>query len=254
MRIYSDDHVDSISRILELKSGYLRLDAIKEALQKGEAKPGREKEARPYSPEKYGRAAREDRYSRIVDAALESFASRGYHNTKISDIAEMTGCGVGTIYKYFADKKALLLAVSDRVMDIMLQDVAEVEGFVLNPIERLRHKGQILLKTRGHIKDIIYLLQAETVGEDVEFSRKAEELLEKYTEACQKDIRDAISMGLLRELDVEAATYGLLGMVLMMGYRFGRDSRYTPEEIIDMVAEILLRGVLSGNRQGDDVT
>jgi len=244
VRVFSEDYVERISSILEMKSRYLRLDAIKEALQREEVSYGAKKGAPTYPPSKGGEAGYEDRYYRIVDAALKSFSSDGYYNTKISDVARMTGCGVGTIYRYFPNKKALLLAVSDRVIEMMLREVDQVDDLSPNPIERLKYRGLVFLKTYGHIKDIIFLMQAEAVGRDVEFSRKADELFEKFTEVTRDDIGNAISMGLIRELDVEAASYGLLGMVQMMGYMLCPYDRYTPEEIIEMVADILLRGVL----------
>lgn len=244
VRIFSEDYVERISSILEMKSRYLRLDAIKEALRKGEVPSDVKKGAPAYRPSKGGESEHEDRYSQIVDAALKSFSSDGYYNTKISDVAEMVGCGVGTIYRYFPNKKALLLAVSDRAIEMMLREVDQVDDLSPNPIERLRYKGLVFLKTYGHIKDIIFLMQAEAVGQDVQFSHKADELFEKFTEVTRNDIRSAISMGLIRELDVEAASYGLLGMVQMIGYMFCPNNRYTPEEIIDFVSDILLKGVL----------
>ena len=244
IRIFSEDYVERISSILEMKYRYLRLDAIKEVLQREEVSYDAKKDAPANRPSEGGEAGYEDRYYRIVDAALRSFSSDGYYNTKISDIAEMIGCGVGTIYRYFPNKKALLLAVSDRVIEMMLREVDQVDDLSPNPIERLKNKGLVFLKTYGHIKDIIFLMQAEAVGQDVEFSRKADELFERFTEVTRDDIREAISMGLIRELDVEAASYGLLGMVQMMGYMLCPHNRYTPEEIIDIVSDILLRGVL----------
>lgn len=243
-RIFSEDYVERISSILEMKSRYLRLDAIKEAMQREQVSFDAKKDIPAYRPSTGGEAGHEDRYYRIIDAALKSFSSDGYYNTKISDVARMTGCGVGTIYRYFPNKKALLLAVSDRVIEIMLREVDQVDDLSPNPIERLKYRGLVFLKTYGNIKDIIFLMQAEAVGRDMEFSRKADELFEKFTEVTRDDIRSAISMGLIRELDVEAASYGLLGMVQMMGYMLCPYDRYTPEEIIEMVSDILLKGVL----------
>jgi AcrR family transcriptional regulator len=49
---------------------------------------------------------------RILDAAAEVFAERGLHVT-LDDIARHAGVGVGTVYRRFADKDALIDALFD---------------------------------------------------------------------------------------------------------------------------------------------
>ena len=56
-----------------------------------------------------GRGARTR--SRLLEAARELFARRGYEGTSIGDVAEAAEIGVGTVYHHFEDKRSLLLAV-----------------------------------------------------------------------------------------------------------------------------------------------
>lgn len=49
-----------------------------------------------------------DKQRAILDAALILFAERGFHGAPTSLIAERAGVGVGTIYRYFKDKDALI--------------------------------------------------------------------------------------------------------------------------------------------------
>jgi AcrR family transcriptional regulator len=50
----------------------------------------------------------DDKRRRILDAALVTFAERGYHGTSVPEVAEAAGVGVGTLYRYFEDKNALV--------------------------------------------------------------------------------------------------------------------------------------------------
>ena len=50
---------------------------------------------------------REERQSQILQAAMDLFAKKGLHNTKISEIAARAGVSQGTIYWYFDSKEAL---------------------------------------------------------------------------------------------------------------------------------------------------
>ena len=55
------------------------------------------------------------RRTQILDAAMAVFAERGYHRATIREVARTAGVADGTIYNYFADKEALLLACLDRL-------------------------------------------------------------------------------------------------------------------------------------------
>jgi AcrR family transcriptional regulator len=74
------------------------------------AKEARPRKAAPEGPPKRGRGRPlvDDKRRRILDAALKAFAERGYHGTSVPEVADVAGVGVGTLYRYFADKNALV--------------------------------------------------------------------------------------------------------------------------------------------------
>ncbi|MBS2961901.1 TetR/AcrR family transcriptional regulator [Actinocrinis puniceicyclus] len=61
--------------------------------------------------------ARRNRES-VLDAAGELFAQRG-DGVQMDEIAERAGLGVGTLYRHFADKRALLAAIIGRRFEAM---------------------------------------------------------------------------------------------------------------------------------------
>jgi len=90
----------------------------------------------------------------IALAALELIAEQGFHGTPISQIAKRAGVGVGSIYRYFADKDEMIHAIHARLEDRLHQALdeglnKEVQGrelfiemisllvrhFVANPLE-----------------------------------------------------------------------------------------------------------------------
>jgi AcrR family transcriptional regulator len=55
-----------------------------------------------------GRPVSGDKRREILDAGLRMFAERGYHGTSVPEVAEAAKVGVGSLYRYFASKDALV--------------------------------------------------------------------------------------------------------------------------------------------------
>jgi AcrR family transcriptional regulator len=70
-------------------------------------------------------------YARILDEAARIFDERGYHATTTNDVAAAAQVSVGSLYQYFPNKDALLVALADRHLD-------EVRPLVAALSERLR--------------------------------------------------------------------------------------------------------------------
>lgn len=62
---------------------------------------------------------------RLVEAAIDAFAGRGYDATTVDDVCRTCGLSKGSVYTYFATKEELFLAASEHVFE---QRYATVEG------------------------------------------------------------------------------------------------------------------------------
>ena len=50
-----------------------------------------------------------EKYDRILEAAIKVFAEKGFHQSTISQIARQAGVADGTIYLYFKNKDDILV-------------------------------------------------------------------------------------------------------------------------------------------------
>src|SRR3954465_7464513 len=55
-----------------------------------------------------------DRRAQILEAAIICFAKRGFHQTSMHDVSAEAGISVGLIYRYFANKEAVISAMADK--------------------------------------------------------------------------------------------------------------------------------------------
>ncbi len=53
--------------------------------------------------------------NRVLDAAETLFFEQGYDATSVQDVAKQAKCSIGSVYHHFRDKKAIALALFDRM-------------------------------------------------------------------------------------------------------------------------------------------
>jgi AcrR family transcriptional regulator len=69
---------------------------------------------------------RDEKRAELIAAARTLFLERGYERTSIGKVAEAAGVAPNTIYWYFEDKDALLLAAADEFLQSVLADYPSV--------------------------------------------------------------------------------------------------------------------------------
>lgn len=93
---------------------------------------------------------------RILTAAAETMSQRG-HNVPMSEIAEAAGVGIGTLYRGYPDRTALLHALEHRAYDLLIDilDRIEISGqsgadaIETYLVEGLKLGNQLVLPLRG---------------------------------------------------------------------------------------------------------
>lgn len=84
-----------------------------------------------------GRQRHEAKYQRILEAALDVFARKGFHESKISEIARAAGVADGTIYLYFKNKDDLLISLFEAKLEAINQGLREELAHIHGVREKL---------------------------------------------------------------------------------------------------------------------
>lgn len=81
--------------------------------------------------EKLSRREREKLWQRrqMLDAAIELFSERGYHNVSMHQIAERLEFAIGTLYKFFKNKEDLYRA-------LVTEKSTEIFGALAEPLSK----------------------------------------------------------------------------------------------------------------------
>lgn len=96
-----------------------------------------------------------EKKNKIIDAGLELFKEKGFHNTNTAEIAAKAGVSTGTVYSYFKDKKAILVEVLDFYMKKIMTPMYDYISQITLPFDLksvLRNIIEISLQM--HINDM----------------------------------------------------------------------------------------------------
>jgi AcrR family transcriptional regulator len=81
----------------------------------------------------------DERKTQILDAAMDTFAQKGFHKTRMSDIAETSGLSKGSLYWYFDSKDAIILNLLDKVFEPELKEFKALITDRRPVLDRLYH-------------------------------------------------------------------------------------------------------------------
>jgi TetR/AcrR family transcriptional regulator, fatty acid metabolism regulator protein len=84
------------------------------------------------------KTSREDKRRRIIDAAVEVFADKGFFGSRVSEIAEAAGVADGTIYLYFKSKDDILISLFKEKMTEINQRFSALLSETDDPEQKLR--------------------------------------------------------------------------------------------------------------------
>jgi AcrR family transcriptional regulator len=186
-----------------------------------------------------------DAARRLVLAAVEAFAERGYHATTTRDIASRAGMSPAALYIHYKTKEELLYQISGvghRLSLGLLQDAANTGG---TPAERLAAAVRSFVRwhaehhTTGRVVQYeLDALSAEHYAEIVGLRRQSEGVIRSV-------IQDGVKSGEFDVPDVSGTTLAVLSLCIDVARWFNPDGRRTPDEIGELYADLVLRMVLA---------
>ncbi len=228
MAYYDAGHVAELRRIRELQEEGYPIAMIRE-MKEG---------ARGWKEAAAGEAAPPaDKKAQIMEKAVEVFARKGYHKTRISDITRAVGLGHSTFYLYFPSKKAMFLECVDRVFQAMFSGVWEEIKHEENPLRRLRMRGEAVLRYHPEFLDILHVLHG-SMEDDPRLEAKRREIYASVAKTVQRDIDKAIGEGMIPEINSEVASYMLVGWLETAPLLLSEDMGYSVDDLLDTLDHI----------------
>jgi AcrR family transcriptional regulator len=131
---------------------------------------------------------------RILEAATEVFATRGYAGAGVDRLAERSGIAKTAIYYHFGNKEGLLAAVLERAATQWIdgiQSAAKQGGDPLQRLDRALAGMRAMLEERPWIYKLFQILALEVADEKPEIRATLRAILDKARDAIVDGMREA---------------------------------------------------------------
>ncbi len=154
---------------------------------------------------------------------MRVFARRGFHTSRVGDIAEEAGVAHGLLYHYFSSKDEVLQTVFRENWSELLQRFEQVDASEEPADEKLRGIVKILLRTWRNDPDLVTVMVRE-VGRSAQLATQVEVIGEGFA-VIERVIREGQAEGVFRSgLDPRLASWVVYGGLeeILTGWVMGR--------------------------------
>ena len=192
-------------------------------------------------------AALEDKRQQLLGAAVRVFARKGFHASRVGDIAEEAGVAHGLLYHYFKSKDQVLEAVFHENWSILVARIESVEETDEPAADQIRHIAAIVLRTWLHLPDVVRVVIQE-FGRSPELGERIGELTLPIV-ALQRVIARGIERGEFRkDIDPAFAATVVYGSIdeLLTAWVLGRLP--SDEDAVARAEQTLVEVILLGLR------
>jgi len=182
-----------------------------------------------------------DRRRELLDAAIVVFARKGFHASRVGDIAEEAGVAHGLLYHYFRSKEEVLETIVRETWQLLQADTERIESSGAALDEQLRRFARIYLGSWLSSPDLIRVLVRE-VGRSPQLGVRVGEIGGVFV-ALRRMIEAARERGEVRpDCNAQLAAwifYGALEEILtawVLGQLAGgeRDVERAVETVVDV--------------------
>jgi AcrR family transcriptional regulator len=181
---------------------------------------------------------------RILEAALDIFSSKGYHEARLDDIVEAAHISKGSIYFYFPNKERLFLALVDQFADLIERRATEaIERQPRVGIDRVRAAITAVIETFGKYRRPAKILLVQAVGLGAAFEKKRLEVTDRFAALIERHLDEAVAVGEIQPIDTTVVAHAWMGAIYNLVIRWVMTGDPPAERIPPTLVPLLLRSV-----------
>jgi TetR/AcrR family fatty acid metabolism transcriptional regulator len=149
--------------------------------------------------------------TRILEAAVKVFATKGYHETKVDDIVSESHTSKGAFYFYFPSKQEIFLALVDTFAKLLEDRLEQAIKSKTHGLEQMDAALTSILSLFSQYRGLAKIALVQAVGLGAAFEEKRRAINDRLTQVVQSRLEQAIADGSLPSQPAEIAARAWVG-------------------------------------------
>jgi AcrR family transcriptional regulator len=183
---------------------------------------------------------------RLLQAAAEEFARRGYARTSSESISRRAGMSKATFYEHFANKQDCILALFDRAAEVVgeaMVDAAQAAGDDAG--QRMKAATHAFLRSVAEHPAFAQTLLIEIIGAGPEAALRRDQIMQGFAGLLDAENATAAQRGLITRFASPHDPFAIVGAINELVSRQVRLGE--PEDVLELapVVDRLIAGLLA---------
>ena len=191
-----------------------------------------------------------DKYQRILEAAIKVFAEQGFFQSTIAQIAKEAGVADGTIYLYFKNKDDILVQFFNYKAKQVFDGFREEVNMAENAVDKLRNLIRRHLAEFQRDRNMAILYQFETHQSSRLAEEQIKEMSNMYLDIVAEIMEQGQQEGLIRKnLYLSLVKRFILGAVdEVINTWIHSGGEYDLVSMADPLVDLFIEGVGTGGK------
>lgn len=184
----------------------------------------------------------------IILSAAQIFREKGFHATSMQDIADSVHLQKASLYHHIDSKQEILLAVLDRALDVVIEDIEPIIDSDLPSVDKLKLAMARYIERVTSSADLAAVLLLEHRSLEPRLRARHIARRDRFEELWRAIVREGVERGEFRPLDLSIVTFALLGVQNWLITWYRESGRLSGSELAEQFADIFLHGLSMNSR------
>ncbi|MFN2134812.1 MAG: TetR/AcrR family transcriptional regulator [Candidatus Promineifilaceae bacterium] len=167
----------------------------------------------PYQSSEKTRQKKDAKRAAMMQAAVKTFAEKGYQAATIRDIVQEADVSVGTFYFYFPDKETLFIHLFDETADFLLKTLQQAANSRVSFPEQIRAALKAYVSIAIYEPAVVQLLLIAGVGAIPTLDDKRTAFRESMVLLWEKPVKTALEKNMLAAQNPRLTAVALSGAI-----------------------------------------
>jgi len=179
----------------------------------------------------------------ILDAAAQVIRQKGFHGASMADIAEVVNLQKASLYHHVTSKQEILLALLDRALNVLIEEIGAVASQDLPADEKLHQMIRAYLVGLANHSDLSSVLLFEHRSLEPTQRKRHIPRRDRFEAIWRNVLEKGIQDGTFNCQDPSLAVRAMMGSLNWTITWYNPKGANTIEQIADQYTSMLFEGI-----------